>query len=91
MLFLEPPKPLAVVVLKTFAAFRFTRLTFENETSRITSATNLTLPNVVLVMLGPMREQHVTMTVAAIQVAGSCLAFTIRYGLSGLFYDGDRR
>lgn len=71
--------------------------------------TNLTILNVFLVQLGPMRE--VTLVKVLIcsqvsrlgamldrcrililfQVAGSVLAFFVRYGLAGLVYDGNRR
>ncbi|KAG9045756.1 tunicamycin resistance protein [Tulasnella sp. UAMH 9824] len=89
--FVDPPSKLATAILKVLSVLRLTDLCYDNETGSIKSATNLTLPNVILVMAGPMKEPHITLAVAVIQIAGSCLAFTIRYGLSGLFYDGDRR
>jgi len=89
--FERPPSTLSVIVLKTLAALRLTRLTVHPESGVIYSATNLTLLNVILVWFGPMREPTVTLIMAGIQVAGSCFAFAVRYGLVWLFYDGDRR
>lgn len=57
----------------------------------IVSATNLTLVTLLLVHLGPMREPTLTACVMALQVAGSVVALTVRYGLASLLYDGDRR
>ncbi|KAG8935546.1 tunicamycin resistance protein [Tulasnella sp. 418] len=89
--FPHPPKTLSIVVLQVFAWLRLTKLTRHPKNGQILSCTNLTLPNVVLVNFGPMKEKNVTLAIALIQVFASCIAFFIRYGLVGLFYDGDRR
>lgn len=47
---------------------------------------NFTLINLVLVKWGPMREDRATMTVMAIQVVCSLLAFAIRYPLTWVIY-----
>jgi UDP-N-acetylglucosamine--dolichyl-phosphate N-acetylglucosaminephosphotransferase len=78
-------------MLRLLAALRLTRLTEDPATGTITSATNLTLPTVILVQLGPMREPTLTKCVMALQVAGSVVALAIRYGLASLLYDGDRK
>ncbi|GMK56895.1 hypothetical protein CspeluHIS016_0307350 [Cutaneotrichosporon spelunceum] len=57
----------------------------------IVSATNLTLLNYLLVRLGPMHEPTLCLLVGAVQVAGSAVAFAIRYGVGSLVYGGDRR
>jgi UDP-N-acetylglucosamine--dolichyl-phosphate N-acetylglucosaminephosphotransferase len=77
-------------MLRLLAALRLTRLT-EDPSGTITSATNLTLPTVILVHLGPTREPTLTKCVMALQVAGSVVALAIRYGLASLLYDGDRK
>lgn len=56
-----------------------------------TEMTNLTLLNLLLLRLGPMREPTLVRVLMAVQVAGSVLGFVVRYGLAGLVYDGDRR
>jgi len=57
----------------------------------VLEATNLTILNFLLLRLGPMNEKKLVQVLMCTQVAGSVLAFTIRYGLAGLVYDGDRR
>ena len=57
----------------------------------ITSTTNLTILNVLLVLFGPMTEDKLVQLVITVQLFGTSLAFVIRYGLAGLVYDGDRR
>ncbi|CAE6432361.1 unnamed protein product [Rhizoctonia solani] len=58
---------------------------------RITSTTNLTLPNVLLCTFGPMSERTLVKLVMVLQITGTVLAFALRYGLARLLYDGDRR
>ncbi|KEP54406.1 UDP-N-acetylglucosamine-dolichyl-phosphateN-acetylglucosaminephosphotransferase [Rhizoctonia solani 123E] len=58
---------------------------------RITSTTNLTLPNALLCVFGPMSEPVLVKFVLGIQIFGTVSAFCLRYGLAGLLYDGDRR
>lgn len=78
-------------MLHLLSVLGLTRLTVDPSTGIITSATNLTLPTLVLVHLGPMREPTLTKCIMALQVAGSVVALTVRYGLASLLYDGDRR
>jgi UDP-N-acetylglucosamine--dolichyl-phosphate N-acetylglucosaminephosphotransferase len=85
-----PPSKLASLILKTLALLRLVKLTTDNK-GTITSTTNLTILNALLVMFGPMTEPTLVKLLIATQVAGSALAFVIRYGLAGLVYDGDRR
>jgi UDP-N-acetylglucosamine--dolichyl-phosphate N-acetylglucosaminephosphotransferase len=63
----------------------------QNKEREITSFTNLTLPNVILIWFGPLTEEGVVVRIAVVQVLGSCVAFGVRYGLAGLVYDGDRK
>ena len=62
-----------------------------NGRRRIVAHSNLTILNLILVLRGPMREDHLTMEMLGIQALGSGLAFAIRYGGAGWFYDGGRR
>jgi len=86
----RPPSRLASFILKTFALFRLVRITTDKN-GTITSTTNLTILNTLLVVFGPMTEPTLVKLVIAAQIAGSILAFVVRYGLAGLVYDGDRR
>ena len=47
---------------------------------------NLTLINFILRLAGPMHEQTLTMTILAIQVLSSVLAFMVRYPLAYLMF-----
>lgn len=58
---------------------------------QILSTTNLTILNFLLVTFGPMREQSLCLLLGGVQVAGSAVAFFIRYGLGAWVYGGDRR
>ncbi|KAI0036492.1 N-acetylglucosaminephosphotransferase [Vararia minispora EC-137] len=90
-LFMKPPSGLSTFVLRIFEALRLTELTTHPQTGVILEATNLTILNFLLVKLGPMNEKRLTQTLIGIQIGGSVLAFTVRYGLAGLVFDGDRR
>uniref|UniRef100_A0A8C6YCC8 UDP-N-acetylglucosamine--dolichyl-phosphate N-acetylglucosaminephosphotransferase n=1 Tax=Naja naja TaxID=35670 RepID=A0A8C6YCC8_NAJNA len=52
-----------------------------------TECNNMTLINFVLKLIGPTPEQSLTVLLLLIQVAGSLVAFGIRYQLVRLFYD----
>ncbi|KAI9443455.1 UDP-N-acetylglucosamine-dolichyl [Lactarius indigo] len=88
--FLKRPPRLSTVVLQVLAGLGFTELTTLPD-GTILEATNLTLLNVLLLRLGPMREKRLTQALIAVQVMGSVVAFVVRYGLAYLVYDGDRR
>ncbi|RPD64366.1 N-acetylglucosaminephosphotransferase [Lentinus tigrinus ALCF2SS1-7] len=85
------PSKLATLVLRLFSALGLVELAIDVKTGEIESSTNLTILNVFLLRLGPMREDGLTRVLIATQVCGSLLAFFIRYGLAGLVYDGNRR
>ncbi|CAI5741760.1 unnamed protein product [Hyaloperonospora brassicae] len=48
---------------------------------------NYTIINLFLVVFGPMKEDHLVMALLAFQALCCGLAFYIRYGISGYFYD----
>jgi len=85
-----PPSRLASLILKTLAYLRLVCITTD-EKGAITSTTNLTILNVLLVLFGPRTEKTLVQLTIATQLVGSFLAFVVRYGLAGLVYDGDRR
>jgi UDP-N-acetylglucosamine--dolichyl-phosphate N-acetylglucosaminephosphotransferase len=89
--FMNRPSKLSTVVLRTMAFLGLTELVVHSQSGDILEATNLTILNFFLVRLGPMKEKRLVQTLIASQVAGSVLAFVIRYGLAGIVYDGDRR
>ncbi|KAG5648306.1 hypothetical protein DXG03_004878 [Asterophora parasitica] len=84
-------RKLGALALKTLARLGLTELTVHPTTGEVQKATNLTILNVFLVRLGPMSEKRLVQVLMCTQVAGSVVAFVVRYGLAGLVYDGDRR
>ncbi|KAJ3565371.1 hypothetical protein NP233_g7672 [Leucocoprinus birnbaumii] len=90
-MFEKPPSKLTTFVLRVFATLGLTELTVHPSSGVILEATNLTILNFFLVRLGPMNEKRLVQVLMCSQVAGSVIAFVVRYGLAGLVYDGDRR
>jgi UDP-N-acetylglucosamine--dolichyl-phosphate N-acetylglucosaminephosphotransferase len=89
--FTRPPSPPTTLILQLLAHARLVRLTWSHDGRTITSTTNLTLISALLVLCGPMREPTLCKAIMGLQVAGSALAFAIRYGAAGYFYGPDRR
>ncbi|KAF8315387.1 N-acetylglucosaminephosphotransferase [Clavulina sp. PMI_390] len=78
--------------LQTLASIGIVRLEWDDD-GELSSSTNLTLLNCVLVARGPTSEPGLVRECIMLQTMGSLAAFTIRYGLVGLFYSAydDRR
>lgn len=89
--FERPPSLRTSSTLQILSLLGLTRLTKHPKTGQILEATNLTILNWFLIRLGPMTERRLVEVLCATQVAGTGVAFFIRYGLAGLVYDGDRR
>ncbi|CDZ97414.1 Glycosyltransferase [Phaffia rhodozyma] len=94
----KEPRWITVFCLEVFAFLGLVRLQRASDggketkgKGRIVSTTNLTILNFILIHVGPVREDTLTLIIVALQIAGSCLAFFIRYGAVRLFYDGDRK
>ncbi|WVN89263.1 uncharacterized protein L203_104482 [Cryptococcus depauperatus CBS 7841] len=84
-----PPKK-TTVILKLFSLLGLVRLE-KSSSGQITSSTNLTLINFLLVRVGPVSEQTLCLLVGLVQTLGSVVAFGVRYGVGSWFYGGDRR
>ena len=69
------PTKLATLVLRLFSALGLVELTVDVKTGEIESTTNLTLLNVFLLRLGPMREDSLTRVLIATQVSGGLFLF----------------
>ena len=89
--FAQPPPLFTARMLDVLSALGLTRVTRDASTRNITSATNLTILNTILVWTGPITEANLTKTCILLQIIGSIIGYFIRYGLAGYFYDGDRR
>ncbi|KAJ7784659.1 N-acetylglucosaminephosphotransferase [Mycena metata] len=90
-LFLKPPSKLTTLVLVTLSTLGLTDLTRHPSNGTILEANNLTVLNFFLLRFGPRTEKSLVQVLMCSQVAGSLFAFTVRYGLAWLVYDGNRR
>lgn len=84
----RPGRPLAAG-LTLLAAIKLVRIK-RNEKGDIVEVSNLTILNLLLIMLGPMSEAGLCTALIACQVAGTVAGLGIRYGLSSVFYDSSR-
>ncbi len=64
------PSKLATLVLRVFSGLGLVELVVDQKTGEIESSTNLTILNVFLLRLGPMREDSLTRVLIATQVSG---------------------
>ncbi|KAL0581027.1 tunicamycin resistance protein [Marasmius crinis-equi] len=87
----KPPSPLTKLILRVYSMLGLIKTTTDPKTGTIVEVTNFTILNFFLVRLGPMTEERLVQVLMCSQVAGSVLAFVVRYGLASLVYDGDRR
>lgn len=53
----------------------------------VEACSNLTILNLILVVRGSMREDTLCKNMLGLQVVGSLVAFGVRYGVAGWFYD----
>ncbi|EMD31679.1 hypothetical protein CERSUDRAFT_100142 [Gelatoporia subvermispora B] len=67
----KPPSAFATLILRVFATLGLVQLTTDEQTGAITATTNLTILNVLLVRLGPMREESLTKTLICTQSRGA--------------------
>ena len=81
----ELPAPGRLVV-RVCKALRLGHCEVEAATGRV-KMSNMTLINYALYVLGPMREDKLTLTLLALQTVCSALALVVRYQLAGLFYE----
>ena len=61
----------------------------ESDPDEIIACSNLTIINLALVLLGPMREDHLCSVLLCVQVVCGVLGFIVRHRLAFLIYDPD--
>lgn len=61
----------------------------EKDPNEIIACSNLTIINLALVLLGPMREDHLCLVLLGLQGMCGVLGFVIRHKLAFLIYDRD--
>lgn len=87
---IEKPNTFTLTVVRLLSALKLAKVGVDRKEKSLT-CTNLTLLNFLLNFTGPIREDALTRLIIIVQLTGSVLAFGIRYGLAGFFYEGDRR
>ncbi|CDO70859.1 hypothetical protein BN946_scf184801.g52 [Trametes cinnabarina] len=74
------PSWLASLVLRVFSALGLVELTLDERTGEIAQTTNLTILNVFLIRLGPMREDSLTRVLIATQLFAASASTRIAKG-----------
>ncbi|KAI1308728.1 tunicamycin resistance protein [Mortierella claussenii] len=74
--------------IKLLEAIGWTQVRYDSRTGQQPlEMTNLTILNLILLKAGPLSEKNLTISVMAVQLICSCIAFCIRYRLVAFVYD----
>lgn len=85
-----PPAPLVAAGLEALHALRLVRVK-KDESGRIVESTNLTILNLWLVWMGPMREDRLAWHMVAVQTLCGLLGLFVRHRLALLVFPQDNR
>ncbi|GAA5973123.1 hypothetical protein JCM21900_003083 [Sporobolomyces salmonicolor] len=92
---LMPPRNarenLGRALLCAMEKLRLVRLVRDPTSGEINACSNLTILNLLLLVLGPLREDSLTKALMSVQAVGSAVAFAVRYGAGAWAYGGGRR
>lgn len=86
----RPPTGVVKMGLEGLAAVGLLRIV-RGSKGEVVGCSNFTILNLILVVRGPMKEDRLTLWLLGVQVMGSAVAFGVRYGGAGLFYEASRR
>ena len=86
----SPPSPLIDTALRLLRSLRLVRIT-QDENGRITESSNLTILNLWLVWMGPMREDQLAWHMVAVQAVCGMLGLFVRHRLALLVFPHDNR
>lgn len=86
----SPPSPLIDTALRLLRSLRLVRIT-QDENGRITESSNLTILNLWLVWMGPMREDQLAWHMVAVQTVCGMLGLFVRHRLALLVFPHDNR
>ena len=73
-------------MIRFLELFRLVDVERDKDTGEMLTCSNLTLMNLVLIKMGPLREPTLVICVVFIQIVSSLIAFFIRYGVVHYFY-----
>lgn len=85
-----PPAPLIAAALELLHKLRLVRVT-RNENGQIVQSTNLTILNLWLVWMGPMREDRLALSMVGLQTVCGLLGLFVRHRLALLVFREDNR
>lgn len=85
-----PPASVIAMALELLETLRLVRLT-RNESGTIVESTNLTILNLWLVWMGPMREDRLAWSMVILQTVCGVLALFVRHQLAYLVFRMDNR
>ncbi|KAJ5911983.1 UDP-N-acetyl-glucosamine-1-P transferase Alg7 [Penicillium subrubescens] len=85
-----PPSPLIAMGLEILHTLRLVRVQ-KDENGQIVESTNLTILNLWLVWMGPMREDRLAWHMVAVQTACGFLGLFVRHRLALLVFSQDNR
>ncbi|KAJ5805121.1 UDP-N-acetyl-glucosamine-1-P transferase Alg7 [Penicillium riverlandense] len=85
-----PPSPLVAAALHLLHKLRLARIT-TNEDGQIVESTNLTILNLWLVWMGPMKENRLAWHMVMVQTACGILGLFVRHRLALLVFHHDNR
>ncbi|KAJ5604626.1 UDP-N-acetylglucosamine--dolichyl-phosphate N-acetylglucosaminephosphotransferase [Penicillium lagena] len=85
-----PPSPLVGAALHLLHKLRLARIT-TNEDGQIVESTNLTILNLWLVWMGPMKENRLAWHMVVVQIACGILGLFVRHRLALLVFHHDNR
>ncbi|KAJ5112549.1 Glycosyl transferase family 4 [Penicillium argentinense] len=85
-----PPSPLVATAIELLHALRLARVT-KDENGQIIESTNLTLLNLWLVWMGPMREDRLAWHMVAVQTLCGAAGLFVRHRLALLVFNHDNR
>ncbi|KAG5438153.1 hypothetical protein PCANB_003004 [Pneumocystis canis] len=86
IMFLQKPSLLSRIILRILAKLGFVRLKIHPDTKEIQGTTNLTIINFLLVILGPKREDILTIIIMGIQAVMGLAGLFIRHKMAKLIY-----
>lgn len=85
-----PPSPLIATALEILHKLRLVRI-WKDEEGHIIESTNLTILNLWLVWMGPMREDRLALSMVAVQIVCGFVGLLIRHRLALLVFSEDNR
>lgn len=85
-----PPSPLMAAALEILHRLRLVRIR-KNKEGQIIESTNLTILNLWLVWMGPMKEDRLALSMVAVQIACGVFGLLIRHRLALIVFREDNR